>query len=124
MDIRNGNRCILVRAALSAGPLVGIRLSSGEAQATVQLRMRPDQRAASLLMLGLPINPVIPAACTEVLAACSFSREAGSRDAPSAAHRNPFSKHFFSPPSDLLVSYELCFFSPALSLQGLARLLA
>lgn len=126
MDTRNGNLCIGVWAALSAGPSVGIRLFSGGAQATVQLKWG-QTRERSLSSSWITHKPLIPAACTEVSAPCSLSRGPGSRDAPSSAYHNPFSKHStetFFPLLLIAVSLTSSLFFPLLSLQGLARLLA
>lgn len=89
------------------------------------VKMRPDQREVSLLMLGLPINPsylqlarksllLVPSA--EGLAPGMLRPQLTTILSPNTLER------LFSP-SDPLVSYEFCFF-PLLSLQGLARLLA
>lgn len=77
---------------------VRIRLFSGVAQATVQLKWSQTRERSFLLLLGLPINPSYLQLARK---SCSLNTGPGSRDAPSEAYHNPFSKHsrenFFPP---------------------------
>lgn len=104
--IRNGDLCIWVWSALCVGPLVRIKLVHEGAEASFQLKWGQ-----------ITHKPLIPGSCTEVSAPCSLSKSPGSRDAPSSAYHDLFSKHtkktFFSPSHMILLSISNSVFPPA-----------
>ena len=124
MDRRN--LCIGVWAALSAGPLVRIRLL-WRSPGYRPVKMRPDQREVSLLMLGLPINP----SYLQLARKSPLPVPSAEGQAPGMLHpqltailspNTPQRLFFFPLRSSCLL--RVLFFPLALSLQGLARLLA